>query len=1471
MCLNCFSVAAADDFPHRPDHPYRLVEKIEQPLFATEWTADEEIRLLEALSEHGPHHWKAVADYVGKTPKKCQTHYEHVYLDGPSAPLPSVRLDEQAQENAPNAMEMDTTETLDLAESENGKDCNTINERNPRKGAMKLASSAERDARKVQKKKHRKSGTLQGFMPMRGDFDVEYDDEAEQLIADISVSPTDSEEEMALKLRLLDMYNKRLDRRMAVKDFLFGNNLLDFASLKYGDRRGTREEKELAARLKIFSTLMAKDQFDAFYTSVMTEFTISKNIFRLAQGRKAGMRARVEADVYEVERKLRCQRLADDEKQRDTKLFGNATPVKMEPQLTTPSPTTPLQSLPDIPASPAPPSEDAVSLPDSNDAAIDVDGTPDAVKENSNASVRRNREKKRIAKSPYPLLDAMPVEDLEDVWKLTQAEKKLCSALHIQPKEFLKMRDAMLSTARCSITRSGGRRRRDASATQLTLRASKRRRKNSTSSPRNPISLLPENKNHPRGLLKIVANGSLTVGQAANLGHFSDPNKSTNSIPSPLTLANIPGQAPTPTASPAVTLPATPAVTPVSIPTAIPAAPTSANATKKQSDVSDEDNSYSVSAAYTNRGLMRSGRRSSRKLRQSVKTGLNGIKIDRDTSRAGSSTPVSGGITREYVRVSPKFVERPVTRSLENEIDEQLPESLEVSDTSKGPKRDIPDTGNSAANILCSLPLCEEACRARMDVTPNSSAATHDQAGLHLTPHPHIALANANIEKEAVQQNNANTMNLPGRSHSNKEPRKVPMVIDTKSNAVTIDYKTEIKHYHMRKTEENKSNAVTIEYKKVTKHYNIRKTKENSVFSEEIIDEGTASRNHSPSRTAGRSARGGVEEMILDDDIVEKGKEASRSISHQATAKAAVSQVITSNLTKKVNNAVSVANIAANDDNDSQDFEIKLKKPEIGTAALKEKGGAIGTSRAGDGGEVLEVDVQLVTKANANSGDGNQNATALRARDDPADMQNKSIDDDVIEVYPVSEVVAGGSKKRNPNASAEKRASDVMEVESSGGVVCPLSIDAKAVARNGGRIETQKSKKCDQAASAQDSVLVQETRMEHGDNKPKCNTPTAAVDVSRSVQKRKKTASAGKSAKSESIGEVGPLRKTSEDGMGQKGRASKRISEKLQGNTESTQKHLRSQNNRVKEGRAGRVKEREKKPVQLHGDVEFETLEEGNLNLDRERAGFFGYDSRSGSSSDAVYLEIPKKTNTDDYLEIPKKSSPDGYLEIPKKPSPDEYLEIPKNPALERAIEQRKSEMYRSPDTPACPTELASEPASPETGGSEGENDNDKDDDYVVVPQQRRNTSSKRGLATPTRRSSRIQKRSRRMMQTPDSSPPTKRARRSEVQTIPTISLNSDIADEEDDEEEIPIRRTRGRPRLSELSERRPGSRRSNLLNSVSPAATPVRRSVRQRSRSKVDVRGTADIRGTVDVRGTERFSTPRRSTRSGMERGVRK
>ena len=70
-----------------------------------------------------------------------------------------------------------------------------------------------------------------GYMPKRGDFDQEYDADADTLLADLEYFDDDTEQDIKLKNDVISLYNARIDERIRRKKFVLERGLLDFKKI----------------------------------------------------------------------------------------------------------------------------------------------------------------------------------------------------------------------------------------------------------------------------------------------------------------------------------------------------------------------------------------------------------------------------------------------------------------------------------------------------------------------------------------------------------------------------------------------------------------------------------------------------------------------------------------------------------------------------------------------------------------------------------------------------------------------------------------------------------------------------------------------------------------------------------------------------------------------------------------------------------------------------------------------------------------------------------------------------------------------------------------------------------------------------------------------------------------------------------------------------------------------------------------
>lgn len=359
LCVECFSVGA-EITPHKSNHPYRVMDNLSFPLICPDWFADEEILLLEAIEMYGLGNWTEVAEHVGtKSKDQCIEHYTNIYLNSPCFPLPDmshvvgknrkellamakgqgdgrkgfpVTGETQSREDSPFSPSRVKTEDGSREVSIGRSPSSLVADGDSMEskiggiqavGASKKSSSLAsiKDAskrikiedsqgnRSIGETKPKYSGDegpslmeSSGYNPKRQEFDPEYDNDAEQLLAEMEFKETDSETERELKIRVLHIYASRLDERKRRKDFILERNLLYPNPL---EKELSEEERAIYNRFRVFMRFQTQEEHDSLIRALIEEHRLRKRIQELQECRAAGCRTRAEADAYIAQKKKR--------------------------------------------------------------------------------------------------------------------------------------------------------------------------------------------------------------------------------------------------------------------------------------------------------------------------------------------------------------------------------------------------------------------------------------------------------------------------------------------------------------------------------------------------------------------------------------------------------------------------------------------------------------------------------------------------------------------------------------------------------------------------------------------------------------------------------------------------------------------------------------------------------------------------------------------------------------------------------------------------------------------------------------------------------------------------------------------------------------------------------------------------------------------------------------------------------------
>ncbi|KAK4516887.1 uncharacterized protein ATC70_000214 [Mucor velutinosus] len=394
LCVSCFC-GGAEPVKHKTWHDYRIVKPHNFPIFSEDWDADEELLLIEAAEKMGIGNWQAIADYVGTKGKgECEQHYLDVYVSSPNWPLPRMNLKFETSE-----VECRERKRQRLQQSRG---------MTPRKPM----SSQPNNAKPIT------SGPsfheIQGYMPRRFEFETEYENDAEQFVKDMVFNDDDTEEEIDLKVMVLDIYNSRLDRRMERKNLIFERRWLDFKRMQAIERKRQKEERDIYNKTRVFCRLQTEADYDMFVKGLVKEQQLRDRIATLQEWRQAGLTTIRQGEQYEREKQNRLAQL---------KTF-----VSLSSERTGPSGSIQRNTY----------RQQMASLATSNGANYYRD------RPTHSASTPTPTITSAAPSGGRKPANPLNIRDADGVHLLTEEEQVLCSTLRIMPRPYLVIKDTIL-------------------------------------------------------------------------------------------------------------------------------------------------------------------------------------------------------------------------------------------------------------------------------------------------------------------------------------------------------------------------------------------------------------------------------------------------------------------------------------------------------------------------------------------------------------------------------------------------------------------------------------------------------------------------------------------------------------------------------------------------------------------------------------------------------------------------------------------------------------------------------------------------------------------------------------------------------------------------------------------------------------------------------------------------------------------
>ncbi|GAB7351224.1 hypothetical protein MBLNU459_g1659t1 [Dothideomycetes sp. NU459] len=423
LCVPCFSEAKSSGKHDPTTHAFQVIEQHSIPIFTEDWGADEELLLLEGAETYGLGSWADIADHIGgyRSKDEVRDHYIDTYVNSKTFPLPQRASPRDTRLS--DAIPRDEFQARKKRRIEERKEAS---KHPPPTDPKQKPTSSVPSCHEVQ-----------GYMPGRLEFETEYFNEAEEAVQHMQFEPGDGinpqtgelEPEMELKMTVMDIYNHRLTARVDRKKILFEHNLLEYRKNTAIDKKRTKEERELANKMKPFARMMNHTDFEHFTAGVEYEYNLRQAIAQLQDWRRMQISDLKSGEKYEQEKAARLARAAANSVDRFSVQSRLNKPSTAEP----PSAASALIA-PELPPKP----ETGLQTPPDTTS-------PTTAKPPNGAAPKEQR---------FPLQPINGVSRMEmnssnapDLHLLTEQESELCKMLRFQPKAYIAMKEAIMHEA----------------------------------------------------------------------------------------------------------------------------------------------------------------------------------------------------------------------------------------------------------------------------------------------------------------------------------------------------------------------------------------------------------------------------------------------------------------------------------------------------------------------------------------------------------------------------------------------------------------------------------------------------------------------------------------------------------------------------------------------------------------------------------------------------------------------------------------------------------------------------------------------------------------------------------------------------------------------------------------------------------------------------------------------------------------
>ena len=280
-----------DSNPHKYTY-YRIINKMEEPIFTEDWSFGDEIKLLGGLERLGIGNWEEISKITGKGKFECESHYYAFYYKKNDDFIPKININNNINlnnKNYKNEMKKNKEKEKNIL-LKIGNDLGYI----PFSIDNNISNRSININRKNKKSEHNNSIIFQnacnalGYCQKRNEFDVEYNNDAEIELMEIEYKEDDSQNINDMYDKILFDYNNILDKREERKKFVFDNDLFDVKKQIANEKKLNREDRDIYQSIKQNRKYLTNEQFKDYFEGIILEKNIKSRLNQLLYYYKLG-------------------------------------------------------------------------------------------------------------------------------------------------------------------------------------------------------------------------------------------------------------------------------------------------------------------------------------------------------------------------------------------------------------------------------------------------------------------------------------------------------------------------------------------------------------------------------------------------------------------------------------------------------------------------------------------------------------------------------------------------------------------------------------------------------------------------------------------------------------------------------------------------------------------------------------------------------------------------------------------------------------------------------------------------------------------------------------------------------------------------------------------------------------------------------------------------------------------------------